>query len=454
MSLRPDTKIDRLEPGTVLDDRFKIVQFLGAGSFGEVYRAKQLVFGQPLRDVALKLFKADRVTSDNVHEVFCDATVLISLQEDLPDPEIVQRLVPVYDIGVLNSPTRRAFISMKLIRGKKTLANAVTRWKHGGMPVETSLGFLRQILVPLAWMHTLDHPVVHGDIKPDNVLMDEASNLILTDFGLAERLPLGSLGGAIQYQAPETLLGRDSRSPADVYAVGLTWYEMLTGHHPFEEVGLKAIAAGDDRAFIQAHQESRKWPMGGDLTSNDGLRIKCPSEFNEEMRDHPQLQLILRKSLAYRQSDRYANAQLMLRDIDAYVETGCVNVTLDVQKIAAEHGRLPEQTPESLIKDAEAWLRCGQNREALNLARRVVEEHPKFLQGRLALVRALAACGNLDEAKSTCTEAQQREPQAPEVFDTWAVVFEAEGKPGMAANMRNTAGKLRQNLGKGKRRGR
>lgn len=456
MSLRPDTKIDHLERGTILDDRFEIVEFLGAGSFGEVYRAKQLVFGQALRDVAIKLFKADKVTSDNVHEVFCDAVSLIGLQEDLPEPEIASKLVQVYDIGTLKTPTLRAFISMKLVRGKKTLANPISRWKSGGMPVETSLRFLRQILAPLAWMHTLDQAAVHGDIKPDNILMDEQSNLILTDFGLAARLPLGSFGGAVQYQAPESLLGGEAKEAADVYAVGLTWYEMLTGHHPFEDVGLEAIAAGDDRAFLEAHQMARKWSMrdAGPALEEEDQRIRPPSEYNEEMLDHPQLQLILQKSLAYLPSNRYANARLMLRDIDNYLGIGVADVTISEAVAKTYHDALPDQTRDKLTQDVEAWLRSGRNCEARETARKIVQRYPKFVQGLLVLARAQAACGEIDEAKATCTEAQQLEPQAPEVFEIWAMIFEAEGKLGMATAMRNRAGTLRQDQGKRKRRGR
>ena len=129
------------------------------------------------------------------------------------------------------------------------------------MPVELSLTFLRELLIPLAWMHTLENPAVHGDIKPDNILMNGESRLILTDFGLAARLPLGSTGGCIPYQAPESLLGGTAEIPSDIYATGLVWYEMLTGHHPFEDVGAEATSTADVQAYLRAHQESRKWPM-------------------------------------------------------------------------------------------------------------------------------------------------------------------------------------------------
>src|ERR1700730_5276953 len=81
-------RLNGQQSGTVLDQRFELREFLGAGNFGAVYRAKQLVFGRPIRDVALKLFKSDRVTRENVHEVFADAVTLIGLQEECPDPDV------------------------------------------------------------------------------------------------------------------------------------------------------------------------------------------------------------------------------------------------------------------------------------------------------------------------------------------------------------------------------
>ena len=110
-SVPPDSR--PLPPGTVLNDRFEIKKFLGAGGFGEVYWAKQLVFRHALRDVALKLFKSDKVNAQNVHEVFGDAITLIGLQEASPSTEVAGHLIQVYDIGILEAPWHRAFLSMK-----------------------------------------------------------------------------------------------------------------------------------------------------------------------------------------------------------------------------------------------------------------------------------------------------------------------------------------------------
>ena len=107
----------------------------------------------------------------------------------------------------------------------------------------------------------LSTPAVHGDLKPENVMLTLDSRLVLVDFGLAARMPLGVRGGTIAYDAPEKLLGLIGGPLADVYSVGVIWYELLTGLHPFKDVGLDATARGDADGYTQAHIASRKWPI-------------------------------------------------------------------------------------------------------------------------------------------------------------------------------------------------
>ena len=443
----PRPKSVAIAPGAVLDHRFEIKEFLGAGAFGAVYRAKQLVFGYPLRDVALKLFKADRVSRDNFHDVFSDAITLIGLQEESPSRDVADHLVQVYDIGVLQAPAEQAFISMRYVTGGKTLESAVRRWRHSGMPVELSLQFLRQILVPLAWMHTLENPAVHADLKPENVLLQGSMHLILTDFGLATRLPLGAMGGTVAYQSPELLLGNMAGAGADVYALGLIWYEMLTGRHPFSDVGLEASAAGDETGFARAHLASRKWPMRPARPSDtdDTPRIPPPAEINEQVGEYPQLELMLQRCLAYKQSERYANAALLLRDLDAFLENKPLGPSwqppppADPAPVA-----LPQRTPEMTAREVGLLLGAGRRDEALALAEELVRRQPQFLAGILALARVLATIGQTDRARELCRGAQQLNHEDPEVFATMAEVYQAAAKPAMAASCREQERRLRQ----------
>jgi len=437
-----------LPPGTVLDDRFEVEDLLGAGSFGAVYRAKQLVFGKPLRTVALKLFAADRVSPASVREVFSDAITLIGLQEQSPDPEVGRRMIQVYDIGLLKSPAPQAFMSMKLVPGKKTLEASVNRWRHARMPVATSLELLGELLIPLAWMHTREVPVVHGDLKPDNVLQGEDDRtLILTDFGLAAHVPLGSFGGAVAYQAPENLAGHTAGTPADVYAVGLIWYEMLTGRHPFDGVGLEGTAAGDDAAYVRAQQAARKWPVRKADPDDDSPRIAPASESNAELRSHPQLEAVLNRCLAYWEADRYPNARLLLDDLNAYRAGGAVAGATPVRAAPppppTAAPALPQKTAAALVADAAALLQGGQFPESLAAAEGAARKDPKSVPARLAQARALVALKRADAARQCCTDAQALAPDDPDILAVLAEVLEAMGKAALAHRVRDQERDLR-----------
>jgi len=433
-----------LPTGTVLEDRFEIREFIGAGSFGAVYRAKQLVFGCAMRDVAIKLFKSDKVTADNVSDVFSDAVSLIGLTETERCPaDVARRLIQVYDIGVVGRTAPQAYLTMKFIPGRKTLESAIARWRGaGGMKVETAVRFLRELLVPLAWMHTLETPAVHGDLKPDNVLMTESSDLVLTDFGLAARLPLGSAGGAILYQAPETLAGGIGTAAADVYAVGLIWYEMITGHHPFQSVGAEVTAEGDEAGFARAQFMARKWAMRpadhGRMMEADE-RIAPPSEFNEEMREHPQLEAMLRRCLAYLQSERYPNARLLLDDIDRYLRDGVVPLPPPPESSAP--------SPERGVQDVRAMLANGQIAHAVRAAEALAAQHSTSVPALLILATAHMKNGQMARARAAIDAARKRDPTDPDSLDMLADWFEATGKLTMAATLRAEAAARRSKRG-------
>jgi serine/threonine protein kinase len=449
---------EHLARGTVLDDRFEVISFLGAGSFGEVYSARQLIFGRPFRQVALKLFAAGKVTPANVDEVLSDAITLIGLQEENPSPEVSRHLVQVYDMGVLKTPQPRAFMSMKLVRGKRTLQTLVNAYEKGGMPVAASLRNLRQVLVPLAWMHTLELPIVHGDLKPDNVLVTEDSVAVLTDFGLAARMPLGALGGAIAYQAPEKLLGGEfgeaSGVASDVYSIGVIWYEMLTGHHPFAKVGLEAEAAGDDTAYRRAHYASRRWPIRPLEPGEDpsfAQRVAPATEFNEELRGHPQLVSLLESCLAFEQSRRCPNAAVLLAQVDQYIGTGKIDASLIItarDKEAAVDRAVdfapPPKTVETQIQDAEAFLRQGQGQQALAAVESALRAEPAHLAAMLMKVRVLASLNKTAEAREVWAKARQAAPRDPAVFEAEAAIYEAEGRTASANNARLSAEKMRR----------
>lgn len=435
-----------LNPGTVLDDRFCIEQKLGGGSFGDVYRATQLVCGRSLRRVALKLFKSDAVQAGNVTEVFSDAMTLLSLQDEFPDPAIARHLVEVYDMGVLRD-SGRAFMSMKLIPGRRTFQNAVHRHVDFGMRVKVSLGYLRQLLVPLAWMHTRDPAIVHGDLKPDNVLWHEET-LILTDFGLSARMPRGVRGGAIAYQAAETLTGQPGGPATDIFAVGVMWYEMLARQHPFANVGEDATAAGDQRGYAQAHLQARSWPIAARGAADDDRRIVPVSEHNPELRENPRLEAIMHRCLAALPTQRYADAQQLLDEVDAFEAGSELAGTHTVREAPqAASQQLARQQLEMHLADAEAYLKqgdCERARQALDGDLPAGRMHRAWVCCR---IRVLARMQKFDEAKTACQHADEQWPKDPDVLNAKADLYAAMGRHAQAHSLRQMSQRLQVRRG-------
>ncbi len=476
--MNPPAQTERrpLSPGTVLANRFEICEFLGAGSFGEVYRAKQLLFGRSFRNVALKLFAEGVVTSQNAGDVLNDALVVFGLIDENPSLDIAAHLVQVYDMGIVQTPAARAFMSMRLIPGKKTLKSEVYRFRHaGGMPVSLSLRYMRELLLPLAWMHSLDTPAVHGDLKPENVMLTEDSHLVVVDFGLAARMPIGVRGGTIAYDAPEKLLNipdMPGGPAADVYSVGVIWYELLTGKHPFNNVGLEATAKGDSEGYVQAHLAARKWP----ICSRDKLpvaqqqnRIVPASEVNQDLAEqHPQVELLLNKCLADDMSERFSNARLLFDDIMEYVNTPGYFPQSDLDVIFAREpakakpvvprpgggmpppapppkSSQPQKTSEGRLADAAALVMQGKPEQAIAIADGVLRDAPNSVPALLAKAEALLTIHDrLVDADAVCGKAMAVEPKNPAVFLVLAKIREAQGKRTQAAGFRATAEELKR----------
>ena len=449
-----------LAPGTILADRFEIVEFLGAGSFGEVYRARQLLFGRSFRNIALKLFAEGVVTSENAREILNDALLVFGLMDENPNLEIGAHLVQVYDMGIVSTPASRAFMTMKLIPGKKTLKSEVYRFRHGGgMPVSLSLRYMRELLLPLAWMHSLETPAVHGDLKPENVMLTEDSRLVLVDFGLAARMPLGVRGGTIAYDAPEKLLGLLGGPEADVYSVGVIWYELLTGQHPFKDVGLEATAKGDSEGFTQAHISARKWP----ICSKDKLpvaqqqnRIIPASEINQDLAEqHPQIELLLNKCMADDMSARFPNARVLLDSIIRYVECSdgsslftasdleVIGLQQKAKEAAAASAKPQEKTSEGKLADAAAFIVQGKPEKAIAIADGILRTSPGSVPALLAKAKVLTSMpGRLKEAYEVCGQAMGLAPKDPLVYRALADILEAQGKRAQAAGYRTTADEI------------
>lgn len=438
--------------GTILDGRFEIGQILGAGNFGAVYRARQLVFGRHCRDIALKLFKIGAVTPENAGEVFQDALTLMHLQEQQAPPDIARRFIQVYEIGTFKEPANQSFMAMRLVNNGRDLEGEITRAKSvGGMRARPSLEIIKGILIPLAWMHTLDKPLVHGDIKPDNILLDEEGNPVLVDFGLATRLPLGSVGGAIIYQSPENVNQVLGQAPSDIYAIGLTWYEMLTGRHPFAAVGLAALAAEDQPKYVEEQRQARKWPIRHDAETGAVGVIPAVSTLNPQIKDDPQVEQMVHRCLAYNPSDRYPNARILLQDVNQYLEQRVISGPRHAPappplQTAAPAAFSSEKTAAQLLGDAKTFLAAGQIAEAEARTAAALMKEPRSVAGRCVRAQVLMKSGAFAEARKLCAQARQSAPNERLVWETMAELYQVLGATDTAAALRGKAQKLKNSI--------
>ena len=213
----------RFEPGTLLDGRYRVVERLGRGGMGEVYRADDLKLGQP---VALKFLPPD-VDKDPARLTQLHTEVRMARQVSHPN------VCRVYDIDEVDGTT---FLSMEYVDGED-LSSLLKR--VGRFPEDRALEIARQICAGLAAAHERD--VIHRDLKPANVMLDGTGKVRITDFGLAGASGEAIRAGTPAYMAPEQLSGGEVTARSDIYALGLVLYEMFTGQRALDGKNLAEL---------------------------------------------------------------------------------------------------------------------------------------------------------------------------------------------------------------------
>ena len=206
---------------------YEMLNELGAGGFGAVYRAHQSLLK---RDVAIKVILPEHANKpDFVRRFEAEAEIVARLEHP--------HIVPIYDYW--RDPVG-AYIVMRYIRG----VNLREYLQENTLTERDVLPLLEQIATALHFAHR--HMVVHRDLKPENILLDEDGNAYLVDFGIAKDLsrtpdPNSQGGGTLLYASPEQLTGESVSPKSDLYALGLQTYEMLTGNLPHERTTPHAI---------------------------------------------------------------------------------------------------------------------------------------------------------------------------------------------------------------------
>jgi serine/threonine protein kinase len=264
-----------------LGDDYELIGEIGAGSFGRVYRIRDLRLE---RDVAMKVLDP-RLTSDPaIAEGFQREAQLAA---GLKHPNIVS----IYNI---DGRLGLIWYTMELIRGESVAALVQ---KLGPLGVPRAIEILDDTLSALEFAH--ERRVVHRDIKPENLVTDLDGRVHVTDFGLALALPRGRLfGGATsrsgtpQFAAPEQLAGGQVDQRTDLFSLGAVGYFLLLGRPPFPERGPEHAWKGE---------------VGYTIPSLRGERDDVPEPLEET----------LRKACAWEPSDRFDNGRAFRDAIEA-----------------------------------------------------------------------------------------------------------------------------------------
>ena len=286
----PALLLAQVEPGDLLCDRFEIQKLLGEGGMGQVWAARDRQSGE---DIALKVIRP---------ELTLDAAIGMRFKRELQ----IARKVAHPNVCRVNeifedtsAPTPRLLFTMELLSGE-SLRDRIHR--DGPIPAQAAAPWIRQIVEGLAAAHHAG--VVHRDLKPGNImLVSEAGGqrAVIMDFGLARmtgptavssgQTTLLTVIGTPDYMAPEQVAGGDITPATDVYALGLTIFEMLTG-----TVALKGRTSGETTLLRARRRPPR-------------LRSLAPAA-------NAATEALIQRCLEFEPGARFADATAVLEEIE------------------------------------------------------------------------------------------------------------------------------------------
>ncbi len=271
-----------LAPG-LLGGRFRLLRPLGRGGMGEVYEAEDL---QLRERVALKMIRREIAADPQAVARFKRE---ILLGKRVAHPNVCR----IHDLGVAVAAdgAETLFLTMQFLAGE-TLAK---RMERGAMPADEAFPLIENMADGLAAAH--DAGIVHRDFKSGNVMLIEVAGrlrAVVTDFGLARAVKEsedwtlskpGAVAGTVGYMAPEQIRGESATAAADIYALGVVMYEMVTGRLPFSgdsqmEVALQHLneAPPSPRRFAPALDAKWEAAILCCLRKNPGERFACADD--------------------------------------------------------------------------------------------------------------------------------------------------------------------------------
>lgn len=267
--------------------KYKLEEIIGIGGMATVYKAHHANLA---RDVAVKVLNSDVVANENFSHLFIrEARNLANLSH----PNILQ----VYDFDIEDD---MPYLVTEYIDGPslKKLIKSV-QVDNNKIPIKKCVRIVKSVAEALQSAH--QSKIVHLDIKPANVLMEKTGRVVLADFGISKmvtgntEIVSGSLRGTPAYMAPEIVLGNPGRSPADMYSLGVIFYELVTGQLPFDAEKALAIT-------IKHVNE----------------KVKSPRQVSKDV--PRRVEKIILKAMEKNPKDRYKNMQDMLKEVNRLKE--------------------------------------------------------------------------------------------------------------------------------------
>ncbi len=238
-----------LQLGAVLGNRYEIQQLLGEGGMGAVYKARDIELD---RLVALKVIRPELAGNPAILQRFKQELILAR--------QVTHRnVIRIYDLGEADGIK---FITMEYVDGEdlRTLLH-----ERGKLPPSEAVAIIEQVCLALEAAHR--EGVIHRDLKPQNVMRDRQGRIVVMDFGLARSLvsermtQTGAMVGTMEYMSPEQAMGADLDGRSDLFAVGLIFFELVTGRMPYKaETALASLLKRTQERAIPISEIDRSFP--------------------------------------------------------------------------------------------------------------------------------------------------------------------------------------------------
>ena len=359
-----------LSEGQTIRETYEVERFLGEGAFAEVFRVRHRFLGRQ----AMKVFKAAGMTLADIEDALGEAIMLSRIGH----PNIVR----VFDANVVQTEKGLfGYFTMENVPG----GSLDKFWQSHGtefVPVETTIDLIKQVCRGLSVAHREQPPVIHRDIKPQNILVGYETDGLrarVSDFGLAKRVNpltlLATAAGTITFKPPETFtISKADSCAADVWALGITLYLMLTDQLPYNVPA--DLGWGSNKLFKEP--------------------IRPPSEFNADV--NSSLDAIVAKALRFDVSERYQNAMEMLDALDRWKPgqkpTSTKQMPPDHSKEALGHPALSrnEEIGDDMARQSIELKKQGRLSEAADMMEEAFNKWPDLRDKYAAQVK-LWRCG-------------------------------------------------------------